>query len=296
MTLFDVGAKFPEGREALIKGLEQLGYSLKDIKRIIISHAHVDHFGLAAEIIAEGGAEVWAYEGAVERLEQHEDRWDAELNSLLDLYELLGVPKEFLGPFKKSRVGVKRAAASVKVDKVLADGEVIDAGNRHFKVLHTPGHSPDSICLYNEKEGLLLSGDVLIESGASYLALDLHPPGERKYPWRGCLEDYMNSLDRLATLEIKRVFPGHGRPFARAQEIVLRNMNWYKQLKERILYALHNRDSITPYLLAIDLFPELKGNGLHQAIALVLNCLEELENEGWVEIILTEGGYKVMGV
>ena len=97
------------------------------------------------------------------------------------------------------------------VDVILKDGDLIKAGDSIFKAIHTPGHSLDSFCFYCEEEGILFSGDtplVIHTSGGSYES------------------SFVESLEKLSTLKIDLIFPGHGIP-------VTKNCN------DKILHTLH---------------------------------------------------------
>jgi glyoxylase-like metal-dependent hydrolase (beta-lactamase superfamily II) len=84
----------------------------------------------------------------------------------------------------------------------VAEGDAIDLGNRRFSVLHTPGHTAGSVCLFDEAEGTLLSGDaVYVDARCSW--------DDR--------EAFERSLRRLAGLEVSRVHSGHGRSFDGAE-------------------------------------------------------------------------------
>ena len=81
--------------------------------------------------------------------------------------------------------------------KILIDGDIIDLGNRKIKVLHTPGHSPGHMCFFEEKTGYLFSGD-LIYKGTLFANYESTDP-----------EKYLESVQKIAKLSVKRVFPAH---------------------------------------------------------------------------------------
>jgi len=84
------------------------------------------------------------------------------------------------------------------VDQVVSEGQILRCGDRDFEVIHTPGHSGDSICLYCEEDETLFSGD-------TQLLIKL--PG-------GCYtEEFVQSLEKLGSRRITVVYPGHGLPF-----------------------------------------------------------------------------------
>jgi glyoxylase-like metal-dependent hydrolase (beta-lactamase superfamily II) len=83
------------------------------------------------------------------------------------------------------------------VDALLRDGEVIRMGDQMFEVIHAPGHSSDSICLYNEAEGVLFAGDspLLITS----------PEGSYE-------AGFQATLEKLCARDVRRIYFGHGPP------------------------------------------------------------------------------------
>ena len=87
----------------------------------------------------------------------------------------------------------------------LTEGDRIDLGNRSFTALHLPGHSPGSIGLLDEADGLLLAGDAIYDDN---LLDDI--PG-------ASVPDYLNTMARLADLDCTLVLAGHGAPFGRAR-------------------------------------------------------------------------------
>ncbi|KQC08363.1 MAG: MBL fold metallo-hydrolase [Methanolinea sp. SDB] len=99
---------------------------------------------------------------------------------------------------KSLSVNFGARSPGIVADRLLEDGDM--AG--HFRVLHTPGHTPGSICLYNEDEAALISGDTVF-CGGGFGRFDF-PGGSRA--------DLVHSLERLATLVVEGLYPGHGSP------------------------------------------------------------------------------------
>lgn len=101
----------------------------------------------------------------------------------------------------KQRFGTRVYAWSEgkDVDELLQDGQIIKAGDDYLQVLHTPGHSSDSICLYNVSKRILFSGDT---------QLRVRTAGG------GFAPEYIESLKRLVTLKIDTVYGGHDEPIS----------------------------------------------------------------------------------
>jgi glyoxylase-like metal-dependent hydrolase (beta-lactamase superfamily II) len=93
------------------------------------------------------------------------------------------------------------------VDELLKDGQVIKMGDREFEVVHVPGHSSDSICLYCEQEGILFSGDTpvrVMTIGGSY------SPG------------FIKGLERLSRRPVGTIYSGHDKPMRRKVQEMIR--------------------------------------------------------------------------
>jgi glyoxylase-like metal-dependent hydrolase (beta-lactamase superfamily II) len=84
-----------------------------------------------------------------------------------------------------------------EADHVLKNGDTLKLGDRMFEVIHTPGHSTDSICLYCEEEGVLFAGDT---------PLIIRRPGDT-YPY-----EFLKALEKLSQKGIQSIYFGHGQP------------------------------------------------------------------------------------
>jgi len=92
--------------------------------------------------------------------------------------------------------------------KKIKDGEVLRLGDNYFEVIYSPGHSSDSICLYNKSEGILFSGDTQIRINST----------DGTYT-----PEFVNTIKRLSRLKLKIIYPGHGQPIVESPETVLQN-------------------------------------------------------------------------
>jgi len=119
---------------------------------------------------------------------------------------------------KKYRPQVYAAGNIAGVDRNLKDGQILHCGDEFFEVIFTPGHSQDSICLYNRNSRVLFSGDTLVQVksvGGSYT------------------NDYLAALEKLANLEIDLIYPGHGVVIEDAMEVLQTTLEIVK--KSRVL-------------------------------------------------------------
>jgi hydroxyacylglutathione hydrolase len=99
------------------------------------------------------------------------------------------------------------------VDKILKNGSIIRTENFEFEVLHTPGHTPGSICLYDKNKRILISGDTIFSDGVGRTDL----PG-------GSNEHMVRSLEKLLEYDIEYLLPGHGAPKLGGVEFIIKRM------------------------------------------------------------------------
>jgi glyoxylase-like metal-dependent hydrolase (beta-lactamase superfamily II) len=112
----------------------------------------------------------------------------------------------------------------------LGDGQQIRCGTRAFTVLHTPGHAPDHVCLWDEATGDLYAGD-MVAKGTTVMI----PAGRG-----GNLRAYLNSLARMASLGAKRILPGHGPIIDKPLDLIQQYVDHRHQREAQILECLND--------------------------------------------------------
>jgi len=171
-----------------IQSIKEMGIELKAIKRIIMTHTHLDHIGCLPEIREQiPWAELWVHEIEAGLLEEGDDRTVYGMDMFRSMCQM--------------QYNLKPDAFTFSVDRRLAGGENLELGDMNWEVIHIPGHSPGSVGLYHRSEKILIPGDVVY---ADYAIgrFDLHGA-------RG--PDLKNSLQRLGELEVNVLLPGHNR-------------------------------------------------------------------------------------
>jgi glyoxylase-like metal-dependent hydrolase (beta-lactamase superfamily II) len=150
----------------------------------VASHTHFDHIGCHHEF------EDRAVHSAEAGLLAQPTRENTLVTPYVTDDIFTGLPPQ---PYNSSSYAVKKAAAS----RLLVDGDVIDLGNRVFEVIHTPGHSPGGIALWEEKTSILFSGDI------HYDGLLIEDTYHSNLP------DYIKSMERLLEIPVRIVHGGH---------------------------------------------------------------------------------------
>jgi glyoxylase-like metal-dependent hydrolase (beta-lactamase superfamily II) len=277
LTLVDVGPRYAPARESLTEALTKRGYRVTDLERIVITHAHPDHYGLAAEVARASGAEVLTHAANLPWLDA-----DANARRLAFYGEMLvwaGVPAEVLADLAKMRRGTDRYAEPVHPNGTLADGDVLQLGGEGWQVLHTPGHAGGLVCLYQPERRLLISSDHLIRDISSNPIVEPPDPGQTERPRR--LVEYIAQLRRVAELDVALVLPGHGLPITDHHTIIGKRLAFHEARARRILEALEG-SALTAHEIANALFTILDPVNRFLVISEVVGHLQRLEVEGQV--------------
>lgn len=156
----------------------------------LASHTHIDHIGAHHEFadcaVHRAEAEILAHPT------RHATIADKYLTD--EMFE-----GEVPQGYSSESYEVRGATATI----LLSEGDVVDLGDRHFEVIHLPGHSPGSVALFERATGILFSGDTVYDGP---LIDDFY---------HSVVEDYVRSMERLRTLPVRTVHAGHFASFGR---------------------------------------------------------------------------------
>ena len=237
VALFDAGFGTPAATEAMTAELALLGYEPKDISRIMISHAHPDHYGMVPWIREQSpDCEVVMLEREWQWVV---DRWldDRQWTALSDQWLIRhGLPGEEIeeahrqdalapdspraepgGKAPAQQDGGTRARPGlpggpsggegrgrfVEPDVKLADGEVYEFDRWRLQAVWTPGHTPGHLCMYEPHHRLMFTGDHVLP----YISpnVSLHADQEGSDP----LSDFRDSLRKVAAFDTVMALPAH---------------------------------------------------------------------------------------
>jgi glyoxylase-like metal-dependent hydrolase (beta-lactamase superfamily II) len=208
--LIDPGFDSPENHHRLRLLLAEIAPT-SPLSSITVTHLHRDHLGLADRLRREAGAPVALHRADQESLARLFDAAPRTAEIQAARAEAWGVPTERMPELAAAadRAASGGAESDFQADVLLDDHQLLEIPGRRIRVLHTPGHTPGSVCLHELDRRILFTGDHLLPS--IYPGIGLGGPAVDP------IGDYLRSLDRVAALDDAanpvQVFPGHGYRF-----------------------------------------------------------------------------------
>lgn len=201
-TLVDSGWNVPEAWEALEQQLRDAGVRFDQLKTLLVTHIHPDHYGLAGRVKEASGAKVVIHQRERDLIRSRYRNPDQLLATMGDWLIMHGVPREEMQDLKESAMPVRAYVDPVEPDEVVWGGERLPIGRFEFEVWWTPGHSPGHICFLERAQKFILTGDHVLPTITPNVSLH---PQQQGNP----LGDYIASLERLEDLDVETVLPAH---------------------------------------------------------------------------------------
>ena len=297
LTLIDAGEAGSLSR--LEDGLAVAGFTIQDIQRVIISHGHEDHDGAVAELVDKAGVEVWAHE-----IYAHLQSYDPRTISrriISPIQKEMWRVSEINGSFPPSspqRDEYVRRRQTLKIDHPIAANETIGA----LEILHTPGHSPDELCM--KLDEVVFTGDHVLPEISPHPTMRTEFPPEirQQLPdayknadeWYG-LSRYLHSLKIIVDLgSDTELLPAHRYynrghfnfiSTERAAVILDHHGQRLKNILEKVAESEVNLEDLTRGIFA---HRELLSDNLLAGLSEIVAHVEILEELG--DLIVTDDG------
>lgn len=277
ITLIDAGPNLHNSEDYLEAFLDSLGVQFTDIKRLIITHAHPDHMGLAMRIKDLSGAEIYLHQQEIKKI----NRMNSTQDERISLFRQAGIPSEVIEQVAKwNKETRRRFITKLDVNSVISlqGDETFKFASGELEVIHTPGHTPGHICLFEPERKVLFSGDHLLANISPNPILELTPNGEGR---NKSLLQYLESLGKITQKSPDSIYPGHGRPFSDYPEVLDRFYHYFRQ-REEAVYQLMEQRGKTAYDVAGQLYPGTQGIDVFLGVSKAMGHLDILGEEGRV--------------
>jgi len=284
ITLIDTGPKIPGSLEFLREKLRLASFDFSDIERIIITHGHVDHFGLAVSMRKAAGHPVECFIHGEDRWQVSNENfqgymWSKEWDHFAAMVDM---PEKEIGRIKERFSSFRQLADPIEEVSSMEDGDEFIGNGFHLRVIHSPGHSPGGCCLYESRQKVLFSGDHIIKHITPNPLMELKR-NHLSDPNYKSLKAYLKSLDRLAGFEVRFVFPGHGEYIENLPGIISSYKVHHRERMDLVWRALKKK-SRPIYHLINDVFPFVPENDVFLSVSEIFVHLEILIDEGRAEL------------
>lgn len=231
------------------------------VRRIVLTHHHFDHTSGAAQLRDETGARTVLHGEEVGFLKD----WKAEVPQDIEVPEGQKEMAEQIEKFRKQ-------AAEAGPDEKVSDGDTISVGARTVEVVHTPGHTLGSMCLYLREERALFTGDTAL--GLGTVAISPPPHGDMAL--------YLQSLERLKGYDCAVMLPGHGQAVHDVKRKLQELIDHRLEREEQVLRLLTDGKT-TPKAMLSAIYMELDKRIVPMALRQIEAHLAKLEAEGRVK-------------
>ncbi len=229
MMIIDTGMPVRSSLGYLEEKMLEHGFKVKNIKRIIVTHLHIDHIGGSGYLQKVSGAPFSIHEKEAEFINRLINNSKKSIEVFRKVMYRSGVPKNITEEMMFFHPGISNQSvySQINYNAVVKDYDTITIGDEKLKVIGTPGHSIYNICIYNKDKKILFSGDHILPK----ITPNIRVPFNEDNP----LGEYLASLDKVAKLKVEYYLPGHGEIQSNFRERILElKCHHYKRLLETL--------------------------------------------------------------
>lgn len=281
-TLIDTGPNMAGVLPALEDALAGIGQSVEACRRILITHTHADHCGLAGPIADRSGAAILLSGTEALKIRTFSDEGQ-RIEHLRQFGLENGLDDGTLKILARVFSAFRNASPPFEPTGTFAEGERLMVGGRALEVVPTPGHSRGHCSFFLPEERILIAGDHVLPQITPNLSPDLIEPDFRP------LSAFLEALDRVASLPVAMVYPAHGRPFQDLRGRVDQIREHHRQRKGLALAAVSGEaktaEKVSRAIFGDDLPPFDQYLALNEAYVHLI----ELEAEGVIGRRMRDG-------
>lgn len=284
VAIVDAGWDTDEAWGALTSGLATAGGSITDVRAVLVTHIHPDHYGLAGRVREASGAWIGLHPDDAVMLDSRYGDTDALLDAMFHFLADSGVPEEKLPDLAFASMVMKSMVTMAEPDVLFEDGQIIDLPGWPLRTVWTPGHSPGHVCFHSAEQRLFLSGDHILPRITPNISVHA-----QQFP--NPLGDYLESLAKVRDLGSDEVLPAHEYRFADLDSRIDEITAHHAERLEEIAGAIRDRPGSTAWEITLGLhwsrpwdeiesFMQRQANGETLAHCVVLELNGRIRREG----------------
>ena len=275
-VLVDTGPGMQETLDLLEKLLSEAGLRLEQLKKVVVTHGHVDHYGLARAVASCSGAPIYASPRDGLYFSHHQERLDDFYRSML---EQAGTLESAQRVMWERITALRGLAEPLEKYQPIEQLGLLPCGSVAFQPVSSPGHTPGSFCFFEPSQRVLLSSDTVLRNITPNPMLSLDQTSPRlRFPALGA---YLESLQRIRQLSPAVIYTGHGEPVTSYPEWHDQLVHHHEKRKGRLLECLRHKEQ-TVFELSACLFPQARTSSMFLAISEVFAHLDLMEDAGQV--------------
>ncbi|SEN56733.1 MBL fold metallo-hydrolase [Lihuaxuella thermophila] len=269
-TIIDTGLHTEEDLSTWKQAQKEVGWSWQDVEKIVLTHYHPDHYGLAGKLQQLTGAPVYMSETDYQQAKLFLDRESDMPEIMADFYRKHGMGEERASQIPGHLRSFCRWVEPHPEPTFIKDGTSIRLGDRDYVIYHTPGHADGHLSFFDPERGWLIGGDFLLPKISPNISL-----------WPKCnpnpLGTYLQTLTEMKSLPVKKVFPSHGPVFDHYVERIGQLQQHHAERLQKMEDFLIQTGGATAFEVCTYLFgADLSIHNLRFAMAETLAHLEYL--------------------
>ncbi|HRQ42287.1 MAG TPA: MBL fold metallo-hydrolase [Chloroflexota bacterium] len=280
-VLVDTGVDSAESWTALQAGLAAHELAIADLQRVIITHAHVDHFGAAARLVAHSNAQIYIADLGYDWLAAPKRKWDQRIAFYRDCFlSPCGLSPQAQQMVLDYMTYAAESSTAVAPERITTFqvGEQLAMGGLDWQVLHMPGHASHQTCFYQPATRQFISADMLLHKAPTPI-VEEPPDGKTRRP---SLPLFLDSLTILEGLDITIAYPGHGSLIHNAHELIRQQRQRLQARKQDTLNHIRQGCQTVIELVNV-MYAHYPENGRIAGLWMVVGYLDLLKAEGAIE-------------
>ncbi|HEV3364421.1 MAG TPA: MBL fold metallo-hydrolase [Acidimicrobiia bacterium] len=280
--LVDAGWNTDDAFDTLTAGLTTVGASMADVRGVMVTHIHPDHYGLAGRVRETSGAWVGLHPADAALIPDRYEEPERLLARVSAVLREWGAPPEEIEGLTYAAMPVRKWVSLVKPDVLLEDGDKPEVPGWDLQAIWTPGHSPGHLCFWEPRHRLMLTGDHVLPRITPNIGL--HPQSGDDP-----LGSFFRSLEKLESYDSEEVLPAHEHRFvglpARLTELSEHHEHRFDEILAAIRSGYDTAWEVAGHMKWSRSWDRIEGFMRRMAVAEAMAHIRALERRGVLRAI-----------